>query len=302
MRIICELYANKKSFTLVELLLIIGILMFLVGIATPVFHYFRKESDLSNSVEEIINTLRLAQNKTLTSEGKSSWGIYFSTSTTPHQYVLFKGTDYANRNALFDETHNLPRGIEIYEIDLVSNGKEIVFNRIVGTTNQFGKISLGLKEDISKNKKITIQSSGQITLGEETPPGDENRIKDSRHVHFDYSRQISTSTENLKLTFTYNSSSTVEEIVIANNLKGGQIYWEGEVVVGGESQKLKIHTHRLNDAILGTQFCVHRDRRYNNRALKIEISGESGVDLIEYDANGQTASGTSIYVSQPIRQ
>lgn len=299
-KVICR--ENNLGFTLVELLLIIGILFFLAGIATPVFRFFQKESDLTNSVEEIINTLRLAQNKTLASEGKSSWGIYFSTSTTPHQYVLFKGSNYVTRDAFFDEIHNLPRGIEIYEIDLVGGGSEIIFNRIVGTTNQFGKISLRLKEDISKNKKITVQSSGQITLGEETPPGDENRIKDSRHIHFNYSRQISTLTESLKLTFTYNTSETTKDIIIAENLKDGQIYWEGEVVVGGEIQKLKIHTHRLNDATLGTQFCVHRDRRYNNRALKIEISGESGVDLIKYDANGQIAPGTSIYVSQPIRQ
>ena len=140
---------------------------------------------------------------------------------------------------------------------------------------------------------ITVLSLFQMDLN---PPqqatsssSDENRIKDSRHVHFDYSRVISTAAERLILTFDYDSSPIIQEIIITDNLQDGQIFWEG--------QNIKIQTHRLNNP--DTQFSVHRDRRYNTKNLKIEISGDSSGDLIRYQADGQTIKGNSIYVADP---
>jgi type II secretory pathway pseudopilin PulG len=293
----------KKGLTLIEALLIIGILFILLSIAFPNFRFFQKESDLNDSVEEIINTLRLAQNKALASEEASQWGIYFETSTFPHRYILFKGESFATRDNSVDEIHKLPNSVEIYEINLWG-GKEVVFEKVTGfvsSTSQFGKVSLRLRGDPTKNKTIYIENSGLVGLNNPTSVSDSERVKDSRHVHFDYTRQISTSTEEIILTFTYDNSTIVKEIIIAENMKDNQIYWEGEVNVGGEIQKLKIHTHRLNDPIFGTKFCIHRDRRYNNKTLKVEISGDSG-DLIEYDAEGRTQKGNSFYVSDPVWQ
>lgn len=286
----------KTAFTLIEVLVIIGLIIILTGLAVPVFQVFQKESVLNNSTQEIINALRLAQNKTAASEGASSWGVYFEDITSPHQYTLFKGGSYALRDSSFDEIHKLSQLLEIYEIDLQGAGSEIVFNRVEGTTGQFGKLSLRLKSEPVKTKTIYIENSGQVGLTAPLVPSDSSRIKDSRHIHFDYSQPIDTVTEKLTLTL---DVATTKEIIIAENLKDGQIYWEGEVDVGGEIQKLKIHTHRLNDAVLGSQFSIHRDKRYNNKSLKIEISGDSGSDLIRYDADGQTTKGNSIYVSEP---
>lgn len=290
---------NRNGFTLSELLVVVGILIVLTAISIPAFRFFEGESDLNNSTEEIINTLRIAQNKTLASESSSRWGVYFSTSTIPHQYILFQGNNYQSRSTSSDEVHKLPSKIEIYKIDL-SSAQEVVFNRLSGTTDQFGEVAIRLKTNFVKTRNIFIQTSGQITLGVQAAPGETNRIKDSRHVHFDYSRNIATSTEILKLTFTYDSSTVTKNIVIGENLKDNQIYWEGEVEVGGEIQKLKIHTHRLNNP--DTQFSIHRDRRYNTRALTIEISGDITGNLIQYDASGQTTKGISIYVTNPIWQ
>lgn len=119
-------------------------------------------------------------------------------------------------------------------------------------------------------------------------PSDASRIKDSRHVHFDYSRVISTGAEKLTLIFANPPGPDVsQEILIADNLRDGQIFWEG--------QNIKIQTHRLNNP--DTQFSVHRDRRYNSKALKVTISGDATGDLIQYQADGQTIEGNSIYAT-----
>ena len=283
-----------RGFTLLEILVVIGIILILVTLAVPALHGFQLKSDLDNSAEELINNLRLAQNKTLASEGASSWGIYFSTGTSPHQYILFKGENYTSRDISADETHKLPKTVIISEINLM-DGEEVVFERVTGFARQAGTIKLTSEADSSNSKTIYIENSGLAGLTVPLTPSDENRIKDSRHLHIDYkNRTIATSTEDIVLTF---EGGVTETVIIADNLKDGQIYWEGEVEVGGEIQKLKIHTHRLNDALLGTQFCIHRDRRYNTKSLTITISGDLSGSLIEYSADGLTTIYTSIYVT-----
>ena len=173
-----------KSFTLVELLLMVGILIILAAIAIPTFRSFQKEVDLNNSTEEIIATLSLAQNKTLASEGDSQWGVYFETITQPHQYTLFKGDNYADRDNSFDETHKLPSAVEIYGINL-NGGNEAVFNRVTGTVNPSGSLSPTLKDDLTKAKTIYIEETGRVGLTSPSIPSDTARLKDSRHLHFD---------------------------------------------------------------------------------------------------------------------
>jgi len=295
---------SRKSFTLVEVLVVIVILIIVTGITASGIFSFSKTSDLNNATEEIINILRLAQSKTLASQGASQWGVYFSTSTFPNQYILFKGDVFDSRDSSFDEVHLLPRNVEFFEINLWQ-GKEVVFERITGyasSTSQIGKISVIIRGEPSKIKNIYIENSGLISLSNPSVINDTDRLKDSRHVHFNYNRLIATSTEKIILTFFYDTASTTQEIIIADNLKDNQIYWTGEVNVGGEIQRLEIHTHWLNDPINGTSFCVHRDRRYNHKALNIRLSGDTSGNLISYDADGQTTKGTSIYVSDPIWQ
>lgn len=130
-------------------------------------------------------------------------------------------------------------------------------------------------------------------------PSDESRIKDSRHVHFDYSRPIPlVPTEIITLIFSNPPNPDVsQDIIIADNLIDGQVFWEEEISVGGEMQNIKIQTHRLNNP--DTQFSLRRDKRYNTKAVRVIISGDTSGDLIQYQPNGQTAKGNSIYVTDP---
>lgn len=280
---------NTKGFTLVEALTIVGILIVLIAISIPAFRFFQRESDLNNSVEETLNTLRLAQNKTITSEGAAQYGVHFEAG----KYVLFKGATY-NSSASDNEIRNLPKSVEIYKVELAGGGSEVVFARVTGTTNQFGRVYFQLKTDISKTKTIYIENSGQVGLTSPTVPSEANRIKDSRHTHFDYSRPISTPSESLTLNF---EGGVTKTIIISENLRGGQIYWDGQIDVGGQIQKLKIHTRRLNNP--DTQFCIHRDRRYNNKSLDITLSGDPTGSLINYSTDGLTTTKTSIYATNP---
>lgn len=280
------------------MLIVIGIIGILVAFAFPAYRFFQKESDLTNLSVEIVNTIRLAQNKTLASERASQYGVYFDQITIPNRYILFKGGSYGSRDASFDEIHKFSSFVEISEMNLAGGVSEVVFNRVSGETLQSGNIFLRLKIDPTKIKTIYIESSGRVDLVSSPTPSDEERIKDSRHVHFTYN-QDARNAATLHLIF-LNYPADNSDIDFQANLNPGKtkFYWEGSVLVGPvgnkTEQKLFIQTHSLD--LTAAQFSVHRDRRYNDNALEITLDDQN---LIHYTADGQTTKGSSVHVTDP---
>lgn len=281
-----QISKGVKSFTLIEILIVIGILAILVVMALPAFHSFRTEADLSDSVDKIINILRLAQSKTLASEGASQWGIYFSTSTFPHQYTLFQGASYASRVTSSDEIYSFPESVEIYDIDLTGE-PEVIFDRLIGSTSQLGSLSLRLKTDPTKNQTIYIENSGQVGLVIPSVPSDTERIKDSRHVHFDLGWSIQNATT---VKFYFPDIPQTEEVTMAGYFNASpptEFDWEGTFVVDGIDQTFHIHTHSLD--AFNALLCIHRDRS----------EGENNQEMIIYIVDGGIDKDIAHYLADP---
>ena len=102
-----------------EVAVVTVVIIILAVLAVPVYRYFIHQSDIANAAAQILNVLRIAQNKTLASEGLDQWGVFFDDQTQPHQFTLFKGTSYETRDNSFDEIHKLSNAIEIFEIDFL---------------------------------------------------------------------------------------------------------------------------------------------------------------------------------------
>ncbi len=281
---------HDKGFTIIELMVVITILVILLAMSVASVVLLVKNPPVNNASEEVINALKLAQNRTLSSEGNSQYGVYFNTTADPHQYTIFKGSSYASRTSSFDQTYPLSNTIEFYAINL-GGGNEVVFNRITGTTQNPGDISLRLKDDHSQTKTIYIDAFGNSSFNNSSAASDSARVKDSRHVDFTYSRVINTATENIILTF--NGSTTVT-IPMSSYLNNGQFEWTGTTSVAGSNQTITIHTLRLNNS--DTQFSVFRDMRFNNKTLTIQLSADNTGTLAEYTANGSATDHHSIYV------
>jgi hypothetical protein len=121
---------------------------------------------------------------------------------------------------------------------------------------------------------------------------------DSRHVHFNYNANAQDALT-LHLIFPDYPADNYDIDFQANlNPDRTEFFWEGTVLVGPTGQKteqkLKIHTHSLSSS--AAQFCIHRDRRFNDKALRIDLDNEN---LINYSAGGEVTQGTSAYVSEP---
>jgi len=106
-----------KSFTLVEILLVIGIFAILISFLVPIGLNFYTSQQLETISQEMVQTLRRAQLKAMAVELDSSFGVYL----TAGKYILFKGDSYLTRDSLYDEVFNLPGIINI------SGLSEVVF-------------------------------------------------------------------------------------------------------------------------------------------------------------------------------
>ena len=289
--------ANQRfgaGFTFIEILVVVGIIVLFLGLSIPQLRSFQQGSYLKNTGQEVVAALRLAQSKTLASEGALQYGVHFDVVSTPNQYTLFQGSSYAARDTAKDKITVLQKTIEISSLSL-GGTSEVVFLRLTGQASVSGTVTFRKIADPTLMKTVSILSSGAVQEGTATLSSDEDRVVDSRHVHVSYSRTIDTATESIRLVF----PDTTFSFTIASNMSGGEILWEGDVVSEEETQHLKIHTHFINFPVNETLFSLHRDLRYNTETLSIELSGDVvGDNLISYanDPQGTVTRGTSVHV------
>lgn len=289
-----------RGFTLIEAVVIVGIIGLLLTLIFSSLYLLRGRADLTRASEDILSSLRLARSKTLASDEASSYGVHLESN----KYALFRGTSYSS-SASDNRIFNVSGSLEIYNINF-SGWPDIVFRKITGAvdSSKTGKFGVRLTANPSEGAIIiNVKSSGEASILSSEIPFGNARITDSRHVHFSYSRIITITTENLVLTFSDSPNpDVIENIPMRDYTSGGKFDWQAKVSVGGEEQVLRVHTHILNDAEAGTVFSVHRDRRHNTKALIIAISGDVSGSLISYTAAGQESRGMSLNVSSPIRQ
>ena len=273
---------HNTGLTLLEVLFAITILGALAIMGFLSFLPLRGDADVTAVSNQIIATLQLARNRTLASVNDTQYGVHFESN----QFTLFVGNSY-NSAALDNETHDLPSGIEISSINLIGGGSDVIFERVDGTTDQSGTLDVVLTRDTTNTNTISILPSGLVGFEGTVTPVD-SRVTDTRHLHFDLGYSIQGATT-LTLTFSDPPNPDVVEIVNAPNYFNGsqtEFDWQNTINVNGSDQTIRIHTHTLtaSDTILS----IHRDGRYNDKAVTIEFDGQ---EIVSYSADGTATVG-----------
>jgi len=283
---------HQNSFTIIELLIVFLIIAILVAIILTGLKKFQTKTTLDKNTQSALQFFRLAKNQATVSKNDANAGIYIETN----KLVLFEGATY-NPIDSKNQTLNLDNEITINEINLnpATNTASVIFTKMTGFTDNYGWIKLQSLKDTNQNQLIYIEPSGQISLASNTATSNLYR-SDSRHTHLILTRPIDTLTEKIYLFF--DGAGTAQQTIdLATNLVAGQIDWSGTVSINGSPQQIQIHTHELNSP--NSIICVHRDQRYNNKSLKIDLATDN---LINYAASGTLTQGSSIGISSPQTQ
>lgn len=152
-----------RGFTLIEILMVVAIVFLVAAANFKLQGYLLIDTDLYNNSREIAEILRLAQTRSMTRYQDSQWGVYFYDNLSGNdQFIFFKGNDYISRDPGFDLITTFPSTLSFTTISFNGGGNQIVFNKLNGSTNNYG--SLVITTAKNSTATVSINSNGTIDI------------------------------------------------------------------------------------------------------------------------------------------
>lgn len=154
----------QNGFTFIELVVVIGILSTIVGLAVMNLGGLQRRADLQTSISSLISEIKQQQIKAMIgdTEGtgtQSTYGIYFQSDS----YTTFRGSNYS-AGATGNFTVNLGNTIEFSTINLPAS--QIIFDKGSGEIANFvaGTNTITIRNTTNNEQRtITINKYGVIT-------------------------------------------------------------------------------------------------------------------------------------------
>lgn len=148
---------TKQGFTLLELLLVIGVLVIIVAMSRDFYGSYVSGSQLGSSASMLSFDLRNTRDKAMNGQDDRNWGMNFVNGASDYYEIFSTPTDYANPAKTLITTFYLSNGIT-FSAPSEGNNINIIFNKISGTTTPAGIIiNAGLD-----SKAISVQTQGLI--------------------------------------------------------------------------------------------------------------------------------------------
>lgn len=269
---------TNRGFTLIELLIVLGIASILLTSGVVAFNNFRAENNLSSAADFIKATLEKARDATLAQEDN----LGYSLKVNDTNLVWFKGQNF-NPSDPANQILNLPSGIKVQNISLENASNIVAFNRLTGTTSP-GNIILAVSSEPAKLSTVYLSRSGLVSLANSVSSA--KSLTDSRHLHFNLGWSIQNASQ-LRLRFLVNPEDT-RIINMAPYFNADKTNWDysGSFMVGGQSQKIRIHTHSLS----ASNALLSISRSLMENTAPVEISIDSKI-IVTYIANGNATKG-----------
>jgi prepilin-type N-terminal cleavage/methylation domain-containing protein len=150
------IHTSTRGFTLIEVLITIGIFIILTSIVMSTFFLYRKNQSLSLDTQTVATILRQARSQTLSYKNSSVYGVHFNTTDV----VLFAGSSY-DPSSPTNESYLLNYSDTIVTVTLTGGGSDVIFQRLTGETSQDGSIVISAP-GLSQTKTVTIYKTGLV--------------------------------------------------------------------------------------------------------------------------------------------
>ncbi len=148
--------SKNKGFSIPEMLIAFAVTGILVAVVAMSFIPFRNAQALQNTTDAIVSMLQDARANTLAGKGGNQFGVHIDSSAV----VSFIGDTY-DADAVTNQTVSFESPVSLDDIDLNGGGSQVVFQKLTGTTTNYGTIVVALPSGITKT--ITISTTGSVT-------------------------------------------------------------------------------------------------------------------------------------------
>jgi len=136
---------NKKAgFTMMEFLLVVGIIAILSYMTVPLGINFYRSQVVETARTNLLEVLGKARQNAVLMKGDSRYGVLVDTMNgSLSTYTLYKGNSFGSKDDDFDEVYTQPPGITISAVGTSNlTSGDINFNKLSGTTNATGTITI----------------------------------------------------------------------------------------------------------------------------------------------------------------
>lgn len=140
---------KKAGFTLIEVLIVLGILLIIFSVGGPISFNFYLDYQLDAENNLLLSILRHARNLSMVNHNESDHGLYIKTD----EFVIFQGASYATRVASQD------RGFPRAAVIAATGPAEIIFSSLSGAASASSTYSLN---DGRRTRDIFVNSEGLV--------------------------------------------------------------------------------------------------------------------------------------------
>ena len=145
-----------NGFTFVEVLVTIAVLTVVIIFSTSAFSRFTKQKELDNVVVEILAVLEEARILSLAAKDNTSYSVHFEDS----EITLFSGDTYSVSDP--DNKVTTLSARIIATTTFSGGGRNVVFERLSGRTNNDGIINVFVANDSSASTTIIVHTTGIV--------------------------------------------------------------------------------------------------------------------------------------------
>ena len=150
---------SKRGFTIFELLITVSVAVIIGTIGLISFSNVRFYQDLKLTTQEMAVVLRNAQDRAISQESGSGWGVYFQNPSSGDSfYELFSGASYPGTAV----SRNFLRSRIKFENPPINSSLTVIFSPISGLPNSPATIKIFLSSDSSASSTIIVGGNGKI--------------------------------------------------------------------------------------------------------------------------------------------
>lgn len=280
---------DKSGFSLIEVLVVIFVVSIILSIAMISGRSFNDSINLENTAKSIDMKIKLAKSRSISALNGTNHSVHFETD----RIVVFEG-DTFDDSALTNEVFVFSDNIKInIPVNLSGGGNNLIFDRLIGSTDNPGNIDIEVISDPSKTKQIVINSDGQTSLNS-FQASIEPLLKNARHIHFHLGWDIETATT---LSFEWVDPDDFDSHIITNDINidsylnedRDMLDWTG--TVGTVNQTMRVHSWL--DGSNNTILCIIREQTENDKLYIYTDSGLAKKDIATYENVSGTVNVTS---------
>ena len=152
---------TPRGFTLVELLVVIGVGVIMFVVTAGAFSAFTRQSVLDREVQIVRSTVQDARSRTVLAENDLQYGVHFESN----QITLFAGGAY-NASDPNNEVVPIDARVSLSDIAIATSSNDIVFKKVTGEASAHGTTTVSLVSDPTQAVDLVVASSGAIFLVE----------------------------------------------------------------------------------------------------------------------------------------